>query len=71
MWYNTYDSTFFITMTTILTGSIALGLKYCLKSKCDSINLCCGLIKIHRNVELETVDIEENKNENENEENKI
>jgi hypothetical protein len=63
MWYNTFDSIFFITGLTIITGSIGLCLKFCLKSKCDNVNLCYGLIKIHRNVELEMEDIEENKNE--------
>lgn len=63
MWYNTFDSVFFITSLTIITGSIGLGLKFCLKSKCDNVNLCWGLIKVHRNTELEsdTIDIEENK----------
>ena len=28
-------------------------IKYCLKSKSDNINLCFGLITVHRNVELE------------------
>ena len=69
MIWTIFNSAFWITITTLLTGSIALGLKYCLKSKCDRINCCWGLIKIHRNVELELEDIEENKNENE--ENKI
>jgi len=69
MIWDIFNSAFWITITTLLTGSIALGLKYCLKSKCDQITCCWGLIKIHRNVELELTDIEENKNENE--ENKI
>jgi hypothetical protein len=65
MWYNTFDSAFWITTLTILTGSIALALKYCLKSKCDNVNCCWGCITIHRNVEIEENDIEiaENKEE--------
>ncbi len=69
MVWDIFNSAFWITITTLLTGSIALSLKYCLKSKCDEINCCFGLIKIHRNVELELTDMSENKNENE--ENKI
>jgi hypothetical protein len=66
MIWDTFNAGFWITITTLLTGSIALGLKYCLKSKCDSINVCYGLLKIHRNVELETIDIENNNNIEEN-----
>lgn len=73
MWYLTFDSTFFVTIVTILTGSFALMLKYCLKSKCDKISCCCGLIKIHRIVEIEenNNDIELNNIEEKKEENNI
>lgn len=67
MIWEIYNGTFFITALTILTGSVGLCLKYCLKSKCDNVNLCCGLIKIHRNVEIENdieLNIEEKKDEN-------
>lgn len=66
MWYNTFDSIFFITSLTIITGSFGLCLKYSLKSKCDEVACCFGLITIHRNVELETIDIENNNNIEEN-----
>ncbi len=56
-WIEIFDGTFWITIATIFTGSLALTVKYCLKSKCTQVNLCCGLINIHRDVELET-DIE-------------
>lgn len=69
MWYETFNDIFFVTVISIIGGGLGLSLKFCLKSKCDNINCCWGLIKIHRNVELELTDIEENKNENE--ENKI
>ena len=52
-WYNTFDSVFWITLATILTGSIGLSIKYCLRSKCGHINICCGCLEINRNVELE------------------
>lgn len=54
MWYNTFDSAFWITTLTILTGSIALALKYCLKSKCDNVKCCWGFIEIHRDIDAET-----------------
>ncbi len=53
MWYDVFDSIFWITTLTIITGSIGLMFKYCLRSKCDHIDLCFGCIKIERNVELE------------------
>ena len=53
IWFETFDSVFWITLATILTGSIGLSIKYCLKSKCGHINFCCGCLEINRNVELE------------------
>jgi hypothetical protein len=55
-WINTFDGVFFITISTLLFGCFGLSIRYCLKSKCDNINLCFGLIAIHRNVELESVE---------------
>lgn len=52
-WFKTFDGVFFITIITIITGSFGLMLKYCLKSKCDSVRCCYGLLEIHRNVEIE------------------
>jgi len=52
-WIEIYNGTFFITIATLLTGSLALCVKYCLKSKCDRVEICCGLVRIHREVELE------------------
>jgi hypothetical protein len=57
-WYNEFNGTFWITIATLLTGSLALCVRYCLKSKCDRVNICCGMISIHRDVELELSDIE-------------
>lgn len=54
MWYNTFDAVFWITITTIITGSIGLALKYCLKSKCDNVSCCWGGLAIHRNIDAET-----------------
>lgn len=53
-WYEIFNPVFFITVITIISGSFALILKYCLKSKCDSVKCCYGLLEIHRNVEIET-----------------
>ena len=52
-WYSEFDSVFWISLTTLLIGAFGLSVKHCLKSKCDQINLCCGLLNIHRRVDLE------------------
>ena len=52
-WINTFDAVFFLTIGSLVFGCFGLVIRYCLKSKCDNINLCFGLITVHRNVELE------------------
>jgi len=52
-WFSEFDSVFWITLATLLTGSIGLSVKYCLNSKCENVSVCWGGIIIHRNVELE------------------
>lgn len=53
-WINQYDSTFFITLATLLVGAFGLSVKYCLRSRCENINVCYGLLSVHRNVDLES-----------------
>jgi hypothetical protein len=67
MWYSEFGASFWITLAGILTASVGLCVRYSLKSKCDLVKICCGLIEIHRNVELETNDLEITSND----ENKI
>lgn len=52
-WINTFDLVFFLTKGSLVFGCFGLMKRYCLKSKCENINLCFELITIHRNVELE------------------
>ena len=54
---NTYDAVFFVSVGTLVIGFFGLVIKYCLKSKCENVQLSWGLIKIKRRVDLET-DIE-------------
>ena len=69
-WYDTFNDIFFISIgTTVFVPIIIMLIKYSFKSKCEQINLCCGLIKIHRAVELEHSD--EEKEETKKEETKI
>ena len=42
-----------ISLATICSGIIVLGLRLCFKSKCSDVDLCCGLFKIKLNIELE------------------
>jgi len=48
------------------TGFLGLMLRYAFKSKCDRVNLCCGFVNIHREVEQEEKDIENIQNQNQN-----
>ena len=50
-WINTFDAVFFLTIGSLVFGCFGLVIRK--KSKCDNINLCFGLITVHRNVELE------------------
>lgn len=53
-WTDTYDGVFFLSLATILASSLAVGIRFCLKSKCEDFSLCYGLLKIERRVDLET-----------------
>jgi len=58
-WTDTFNDVFFISIATITFSFFGVVLKSCLKSKCDNTNICWGLVKIHRRVELED-DVEMN-----------
>lgn len=53
MWY-IEGSAFFITVISLSFGSIALCVRYCLRSKCSDVSCgCLGcMFNIHRNVEV-------------------
>lgn len=53
-WYNTFDAVFFTGIATMIIGLAGLAIKYGFASKCDNVSICCGLLKIHRAVQLET-----------------
>ena len=52
-WIDTFNAVFFITISSLVFGCFGLVIRYCLKSKCDNVKICFGLITVHRNVELE------------------
>ena len=51
------DGVTIISITTIILGCLVMSLKIFFKSKCKNIDICFGLLKIKRTVELEN-DIE-------------
>ena len=52
-WYETFNDVFWISVATLSFSFLGVVIKGMLASKCDNVNICCGLIKIHRVVELE------------------
>ena len=48
------DGVLLISLVTIVTGFFIICIKLIFKSKCKDVNLCYGLIKVERSVELET-----------------
>ena len=52
-WIDTFDAVFFISLATLLTGALGVGIRYCLKSKCEHFNCCFGAFVIDRRVDLE------------------
>ena len=56
--YKEFGAIFFTGIATMTFAFLGLIIKSCLSSKCDRVNLCFGLINIHRAVELEDNDIE-------------
>ena len=47
----------FTSSLTLIVSLLVFIIKVCFKSKCSDINLCCGLIKVHRNTSEETQNI--------------
>jgi hypothetical protein len=50
-WYQIYDAAFFLALSTILVGLLALCLKFAYRSRCTHIHCCC--IDIVRDVKTE------------------
>jgi hypothetical protein len=73
VWFNTFDDTFFISITGILIGVLGLSIRFCYRSKCYRIE--CGCLKIYRDTEdekeIDEMVIETHGNEEEDEEKSI
>jgi small neutral amino acid transporter SnatA (MarC family) len=61
-WTNEFNAVFFSSIASLFFLFLGSLVKYAFKSKCDNVNLCCGLVNIHRAVELEVSDTEEESN---------
>ena len=55
--WDEFNSTFWMGIATLTFSFFGLALKSCLRSKCDDVSLC-GIVHIHRRVELEHSDEE-------------
>ena len=52
-WYATFNSGFWLSLTTLIFGFLAVTIKTCYKTKCSNFKCCFGLIQIQRDTELE------------------
>jgi hypothetical protein len=52
-WYQTFNDVFWISVATLTFSFLGVLIKSMLASKCDNVNICFGLLTIHRRVELE------------------
>ena len=52
-WYQVFDDIFFVSIATLTFSFMGVVIKSMLASKCDRVNLCWGLVNIHREVALE------------------
>jgi hypothetical protein len=50
------NETFWISFITICSTLLMVSVKYCLKSKCSTVKLCC--LEIHRNTSEEVPDMD-------------
>lgn len=46
------SESFYITLVATASALVGLCIRYALRSKCDRVK-CCGLLEIHRQVDLE------------------
>ena len=53
-WIETFKDTFFLAIASVVAGSFAMSIRYCLKSKCSQFSLFWGLIRIERDIKAET-----------------
>lgn len=47
------DAAFWVSIATLIVASYRFSLTQAYKSKCSNFKMCCGLINIERNVQVE------------------
>ena len=52
-WFDTFDSSFWLTMGGLVIGLVGMFFRVCYQSKCEDIKLCWGCITVHRNIQAE------------------
>ena len=70
MWYNVFEATVWLSIASMTFAGCAMCVRYGFRSKCDRVKLCCGLLEIHREVELEGGAVAEGKDDDDEEEKK-
>jgi hypothetical protein len=53
------DSTVLLSFTFAIIGCVLVVMKICFASKCDEVNVCFGLLQVHRNVLIENREIQQ------------
>jgi hypothetical protein len=64
MIWEIFNDVFWISIATLTFSFFGVVIKAMLSSKCDNVNICFGLLKIHRRVELESAEPTNQPNQN-------
>ena len=64
MIWEIFNDVFWISIATLTFSFCGVVIKSMLASKCDNTEICWGLIKIHRRVELESTEPTNQPNQN-------
>jgi hypothetical protein len=55
VWYDTFDSVFWLSISPMVLGACALCVRYAYRSKCTHVRLCWNCIDVERNVDDEII----------------
>lgn len=55
-WYSIFNDVFWLSITPVVLGFLALCVRYAYRSKCTHVRLCCGCLEIEREVAQELDD---------------
>jgi hypothetical protein len=56
VWYDTFDSVFFLGVLGAVIGLCGVGMKYCTKAKCRQCSVCFGAVNVERDTQAEMVE---------------